>query len=530
MPARRAARPLLASIAVAAVVGSAATAAAPPTAPVADAPADQAMLGAVGLAHWRLLDATTAFATRSYPAFLDGDGNWTTFGAGSWTSGFFPGSLWLSYEQTLDPAARTAAAAWTAGIEGQKANTSTHDLGFMVFDSFGNGYRLTGNDGYRQVVLAAARSLATRFNPAVGALRSWNSAAGDYQVIVDNMMNLELLLWAAAHGGEQRWRDVAVTHALTSARVFVRPDGSVVHLAHFDPATGALVSTTNSVVGLPDTATWSRGQAWAVHGFATVYRYTRDARLLAPARAVADYFLAHVPAGTVTSWRLDAPATASVPDSSATAIGAAGVLELAFVDPDPARRAAYAAAGRGLLATLTSADYLDTSASGAGVLRHATDHAQVADGDTSYADYYLLEAVERVRVLPTGLPALKVTAAVASSSLPSLTAAKAVDGAAASRWAASGSGQWLRLDLGATDRVQAVSVLWFAGMRRTTRFRIETSADGTRWVPATAGVSTGWTAGEETYRFRPRDARFVRITGYGNSTDATVSIGEVRVR
>ena len=149
------------------------------------------------------LDATArSISTTQYPSTTDSSGRWQTTGASSWTSGFFPGSLWLMYERTGDSLWRTRAEAWQAGIESQKTNTSTHDLGFMIFDSFGNGYRLTGNDGFRQVVLIAASSLATRYNALVGSVKSWNGPTDqDFRVIVDGMMNLELLFWASKHGG-----------------------------------------------------------------------------------------------------------------------------------------------------------------------------------------------------------------------------------------------------------------------------------------------------------------------------------------
>jgi unsaturated chondroitin disaccharide hydrolase len=197
-------------------------------------------------------------------------GAWTTSDAAWWTSGFFPGSLWLMYQATGDPMWRTEAAARQAGLASQASNTSTHDVGFMLFTTYGNGYRLTGDPSYRDVVLQAARSLATRYNATVGATRSWNNDAGDpssyFKVIIDNMMNLDLLFWGAQNGGDAAWTDMAVNHALTTQRTHVRADGSTFQLVIFNSGTGAVISR-GTVQGYRNDSTWARGQAWALHGF-----------------------------------------------------------------------------------------------------------------------------------------------------------------------------------------------------------------------------------------------------------------------
>src|SRR5919202_6150921 len=175
-------------------------------APAAAAPLDAAIAHDLTFAGAQLRRTLSEVASGAYPHQTYADGTWQTRSAGWWISGFFPGSLWLMYQATGDPSWRTAAAARQSGIESQKTNTGTHDLGFMLFDSFGQGYRLTGDDSYRQVVLTAASSLATRYSSIVRAVRSWNNTSSDsptdFKVIIDGMMNLELLFWASKHGGD----------------------------------------------------------------------------------------------------------------------------------------------------------------------------------------------------------------------------------------------------------------------------------------------------------------------------------------
>src|SRR6266567_4798055 len=197
-----------------------------------------------------------------YPKSTKPDGGWNRVRATDWTSGFFAGELWRMYEATRDPYWRTQAMRWTSGLESSKTLTTTHDLGFIIFTSFGNEYRLTGNEHARQVILDAAAHLAGRFNPAVGATKSWDTenARGrrgtwEYPVIVDNLMNLELLFWASRHGGDSAWKRMAERHALTSLDAHVRDDGSTAHVALFDPRTGRLIDRV-TWQGYADTSVW----------------------------------------------------------------------------------------------------------------------------------------------------------------------------------------------------------------------------------------------------------------------------------
>ena len=366
-------------------------------------------------------------------------GPWTTSDAAWWTSGFFPGSLWLMYQATGDPMWRTEAAARQAGLASQANNTSTHDVGFMLFTTYGNGYRLTGDPSYRDVVLQAARSLATRYNATVGATRSWNNDPGNpssyFKVIIDNMMNLDLLFWGAQNGGDAAWTNMAVTHALTTQRTHVRADGSTFQLVIFNSGTGAVISS-GTVQGYRNDSTWARGQAWAVHGFTQAYAYTSDARMLATARSAADYFIGHLPADAVPYYDFQAPATDRPRDASAAGIAASGLLWLARIEPDGCRAQTYLGAAKRILTSLSAPPYLSQGTAGAAsILLHATAQHQQGDVDNGlvYADYYFLEALLRYRDIASGATPLGAPTCVAAPVLsvsPSSLSFSATQGAA----------------------------------------------------------------------------------------------------
>jgi unsaturated chondroitin disaccharide hydrolase len=339
----------------------------------------------------------STLGSTTYPYTTTASGAWATTGASSWTSGFFPGSLWLLYQHTGDSQWLAWAQKWQAGIESQKNRTDTHDLGFMFFTSFGNGYRLTGNDAYRQVLLSAAGSLAQRYSPAVGCIKSWDAGADDFKVIIDNMINLELLFWAAKHGGDPAWYAMALSHALKTREQHVRADGSTYHLVNYDPVTGA-VKSKQTVQGYSDGSTWSRGQAWAVYGFTIAYRETADTRFLETARATADYFIDHLPADQVPYWDFQAPGIPNEPrDSSAAAVAASGLLELSQLDPDRAHREHYRDTAERMLIALSSPAYLAEGTPSQAVLLHGTRNKPGGSFDTGlvWGDYYFLEALLR---------------------------------------------------------------------------------------------------------------------------------------
>lgn len=333
-----------------------------------------------------------------YPVRSNAGGAWVTSDAAGWTSGFFPGSLWLMYEGTGDEKWRALAERWQAGIESQKSNTSTHDLGFMIHDSFGHDARLTGDTRAAGVVRSAAASLARRFKPSVGSIRSWGSlGSSGFTVIIDNLMNLEMQFWAARNGGSEDYYDQAVSHALNARKDHVRADGSTYHVVEYNPTTGLPVSRHTSQ-GYGDTSTWSRGQAWAVYGFTLAYRETEDARFLDTARRTSDYFLAHLPEDDIPYWDFDLPSLSGAPrDSSAAAIAASGLLELSTLEPDAERAARYRAGAVDMLEALSTSTYLAGGTTRGAALLHGTQNKPAGSADTGlvFGDYYYLEALLR---------------------------------------------------------------------------------------------------------------------------------------
>jgi VCBS repeat-containing protein len=345
-------------------------------------------------------------APDEYPQETRSDGTWTTYSAQRWTSGFFPGSLWQMYEATGDSAWRTAAQARQAGLEGEKTDTGTDDIGFILLDSFGKGYRLTGTDSYRQVVLTAARTLLSRYSSVVGALRSLDNPAGasttDFRVIVDSMMNSEMLYWASAHGGDPGLANAAVQHAVTTMNAHVRPDGSTYHMVVFDSTTGA-VKRKQTIQGYNDNSTWSRGQAWTLYGFTMAYRETGNAQMLATARRVADYYIAHLPSDNVPYWDFQAPGIPNEPrDSSAAAIAASGLLELSQLETDATRKQRYLSTAKATLTSLSSSSYLAEGTNSRSILLHGTADEPIGHTDRGliYGDYFFIEALVRYRAMP----------------------------------------------------------------------------------------------------------------------------------
>jgi unsaturated chondroitin disaccharide hydrolase len=384
-----------------------------PSAAHADAVFRSQVLQTLAFAEQQLVDSIGEVddPTR-FPRSTDSStGLWTTRSSSDWTAGFFPGELWLMYEYTGNPVLRSAAEQWTAGVAPQATNTGTHDVGFMIFNSSGQAYRITGDDGYRQTVLTAAASLDSRFSSVVGATRSWDFGSWSFPVIVDNMMNLELLFWSSKHGSDpmamQQWSSHAVSHADVTIASHVRPNGSTFHVVDFDPVTGAILSQETHQ-GYQDWSTWARGQAWGLYGFVMAYRETHASNFLATAEALADYFLSNLPADQIPYWDFDAPNIPNEPrDSSAAAIAASGLLELSTLAGDPADRQIYRSAAEGILGSLMSSAYLSDGQVSSGILLHGTGNKPAGgeiDVSLIYGDYYLIEALVRYLALPPADP------------------------------------------------------------------------------------------------------------------------------
>ncbi|MBR1877600.1 MAG: glycoside hydrolase family 88 protein [Paludibacteraceae bacterium] len=323
-----------------------------------------------------------------------------------WCGGFWDGCLWYDYaltgkEEVLNAAKET-------GNQMRYLATAPvfdHDLGFLVITSLLNGYRLSPDADtraiYKEALLACADSLCTLFNPAVGTLLSWPRHVKDYgghNTIMDNMINLELLLWAAEETGNKAYYDIAVSHADTTMAYHFREDGTSYHVAVYDPVSGKhLYNCTHQ--GLADSSVWARGQSWAIYGYTTMYRYTQEPRFLAFAEKVTDAYLGllnETSEDYVPYWDFCDPRIPDAPkDASAACVVMSALLELQrYVAPDKA--AEYKAAAEHMFADLTA--HYESGAQCPAILLHSTGHHPAGseiDAAIIYADYYFLEALYR---------------------------------------------------------------------------------------------------------------------------------------
>ncbi|MEO7961949.1 MAG: glycoside hydrolase family 88 protein, partial [Ginsengibacter sp.] len=340
------------------------------------------------------LEVSQAYSNKSsYPRTVNSNGTTKRVSAGDWTCGFFPGALWLMYEYTGDNTWKSRAQEWTAGLENQKNNTTTHDVGFMIYSSFGNGYRLTQDGNYKSIIIKAAQSLSTRYNPTVGAIKSWNNVAFTYPVIIDNMMNLELLFYATKLSGDSSFYKIAKQHALTTILNHFRPDNSSYHVVDYDPVTGSVIKKV-TWQGLNDLSDWARGQAWALYGFTICFRETGDPRFLDMAKKIADFYLTHpnMPSDLVPFWDFDA---FDYRDASAAAIAASALLELS--DYLPGNSASYYNSGLNILNRLSAAAYsANPGTNNNFFLMHSVGNKpgnSEVDVPLIYADYFFLQAL-----------------------------------------------------------------------------------------------------------------------------------------
>jgi alpha-glucosidase len=341
--------------------------------------------------------------TLRYPRSTRADGSLGETNAADWTSGFFPGCLWYLYRFTEKDKWKGAAQKWTEGLESQKNNSRTHDLGFMLYDSYGLGYSITKEPAYKEVLLQGARSLATRFHPEVGAIRSWDNPEFHYPVIIDNLMNLEFLFWATRVSGDPSFYKMAVSHADTDLKYRFRPDNSSYHVLDFDPVSGKLLRRMTHQ-GYADSSCWARGQAWGIYGYTVLYRETKDKRYLERAIKTADYFIQQTDkiADHIPYWDFQAPDIPDAPkDASAAAVAASGMIELSRYAGEM-----YFRKAEEMLKSLCSDDYLARpGTNNYFLLKHSTGHKphrSEIDVPIVYADYYLLEALWRYRLRDEG--------------------------------------------------------------------------------------------------------------------------------
>ncbi|MBN1107809.1 MAG: glycoside hydrolase family 88 protein [Bacteroidales bacterium] len=340
------------------------------------------------------------------PRTLDTAGQLITARPNWWTSGFFPGSLWYLYEYSKDDRFKEAAAEMTSRIEKEKNNKGTHDLGFMLYCSFGNGFRLTAEKSYADIMLTGAGSLATRYRPKIGCIQSWNSRRGwQCPVIIDNMMNLEFLMWAFKESGDSTFYNICVNHSDTTIKNHFRPDFSSYHVVSYDTASGK-VEIKQTHQGYSDESAWARGQAWGLYGYVVMYRETGFERYLNQAVSIADFLINHpnMPEDKIPYWDFNAPdIPEALRDASAGSIIASALIELSgYVSAE--KGSEYLKVAETQIRTLSSDEYLaKTGENGNFILKHGVGHLpgnSEVDVPLTYGDYYYIEAMLRYRALP----------------------------------------------------------------------------------------------------------------------------------
>lgn len=346
-----------------------------------------------------------------------------------WTAGFFPGTLWYVSEYTNDKDLRDSALVYTEKMEPVKTFTGNHDIGFMMYCSYGNANSFVPSRRYDDILIESARSLCTRFNATTGTIQSWNSFRSwhgdetyDFPVIIDNMMNLELLFFASRKTGDRKFKDIAVSHAEKTMKNQVRNDYSCYHVVYYDKNTGKAIKG-ETAQGYADNSTWSRGQAWGIYGFTMVYRETQDPRFLKTAQRMADYYINHpgLPSDKITYWDFNAYQNGYIPgirsnannvvtnyrDASAAATVASALLELSTYTKGKKGKT-YLETARQILHSLGSPAYrAQEGANGNFILMHSVGsipHNSEIDVPLTYADYYFTEALYRYDRLLNGQP------------------------------------------------------------------------------------------------------------------------------
>ena len=363
-----------------------------------------------------LIEDNFVFATKQYQylkantpdsvmprSYVPATGKSVTSDTKWWCSGFYPGTLWYLYAYTKDENIKKEAEKRLGILEKEKYYTGNHDLGFMMYCSFGTAYKYTNNPAYKDVVAIAAKSLSTRYRPQIKSIQSWNSRdILKCPVIIDNMMNLELLHWVSDHGGDPVFKEIAVTHANTTIANQFRPDNSSVHVVDWDLNTGTVLKKI-TWQGAADSSAWSRGQTWGFYGYTMMYRFTKNKTYLAQAKKIARFLLSHprLPSDKVPYWDFDAPGIPNVPrDASSAAIMASALLELGQYSTG-AEKKEYIETAETILQSLSSPAYrAKLGENGGFILMHSVGslpHKSEVDAPLTYADYYFIEGLTRYK-------------------------------------------------------------------------------------------------------------------------------------
>ena len=344
-------------------------------------------------------------------SIANGKTEWRFVNYRDWTSGFWPGILWYAYEASNDDKWKKEAARFSSVLKPLVDSAAIdHDLGFQVYCSIGNGYRLTSDSNYKSILLKAADTLAKLYNPKVGTILSWPREVPGvdwplrHNTIMDNMINLELLFWASKNGGSKHLYDIAVKHAETTMKNHFRPDYTSYHAVVYDTATGKKVKGITHQ-GYSDSSIWARGQSWAIYGYTMVYRETRDPKFLDFAQNVTDVYLKKLPDDLIPYWDFNDPAIPNAPkDASAACVVASALSELSTLVDNEYKSMLYRNKAEAMLKELSSSKYQSGNINNAFLL-HSTGHKPNGgeiDASIIYADYYYIEALLRLKKLQEG--------------------------------------------------------------------------------------------------------------------------------
>lgn len=343
--------------------------------------------------------------TACFPRSIHADGSYRLENAKDWTSGFYPGSMWLAYDLTGDEALASEARKYTNRLEDIQYYTGNHDIGFMMFCSYGHALRLKPESKDKQILVNSSESLCKRFSPEVGLIRSWDFGDWSYPVIIDNMMNLEMLFWASEQTGNSKYRDIAIAHADKTLKNHFREDMTSYHVVSYAVPSGK-VESKGTFQGYSDSSAWARGQAWGVYGYTMCYRFTQNPVYLEAAHKIAQFIMNNRPSENdfIPYWDYNAPDIPNAPrDASAAAVTASALLELNGYTEDKNLSNDYTAYAENILKQLSSPEYLAKDKENKGfILLHSVGsfpHNSEVDVPLNYADYYYLEAMKRYKEL-----------------------------------------------------------------------------------------------------------------------------------
>ena len=357
-------------------------------------------------------------APNKIPRTIKGDGSLKTVNIYSWTSGFFAGNLWYMYALTNDNKWKTEAIKSTLPLDTIQYWNGNHDVGFMMYCSYGNGLKFANLQQFKPILIQTAKSLCERYNDTTKAIQSWNRGKSwdgetvwHYPVIIDNMMNLELLFEASLMSGDDSYAKIAIQHAETTMKYHYRDDYSCYHVVNYDTSSGEVIDRM-TCQGFTDGSSWARGQAWGLYGYVLCYRYTKKPKYLKFAENIANYMLTHpnlpedmvpywdynvVDEGLQPDWKYNASDYPLIPrDASAAAITCSALYELSGYSH---HKSDYLKSADKIMTSLASDSYLGNDPNNKFfILDHSVGslpHGVEIDVPLVYADYYFLEALWR---------------------------------------------------------------------------------------------------------------------------------------